>query len=206
MSPGDTSESPARITRPVTAALLDGEAALERALVAIARQTDARHATFAWPNIGECNQRLASYLTEAYPDARGGSLLANILEEAFAAYESAEPGVETAPVRAYLQALLACAPRILAFDLFGRRAGERTVRWVPFAEAVTDWARAQAVSELVFEPAHAARRALSTHECVRWLLGARVLRFEDVAILESEPPAPPAVPARPRGSYLKRVK
>jgi len=200
------SDSLSRVTCQVTSALLDGEAALERALVAIERQTDARQATFAWANIGECNRRLADYLTGAYPDRRGGSLLANILEEAFRAYESAEPGVETAPVRAYLQTLLACAPRILAFDLFGRRAGGRTLRWVPFAEAVADWARAQAVTELVFEPAHAARRALSTHECVRWLLCARVLRFEDVAMLESDPPAAAAVPARRRGSYLKRVK
>jgi hypothetical protein len=201
-------QSATRITRQVSEALLDSEAALERVLAALERQKQARLATCAWDNIGECNRRLARYLTEAYPDRRGGSLLANTLAEAFCAYESAEPGAETAPARAYLQGLLACAPRILAFDLFGRRADGRTVRWVPFAEPVADWAREQVLSELIFEPAHAARRKLSTHECVRWILCARVLRFEDVALLQGEllPPAPVAAPRGARVSYLKRVR
>jgi hypothetical protein len=197
-----------RVTHAVTGALLDSEAALERALVAIERRTDARQVIFAWANLGECSRRLARYITEVYPDRKGGALLANTLEAAFRAYEAAEPTVEAAPARAYLQSLLSCAPRVVAFDLFGRRADGRTVRWAPFAEPVTDWAREQALSELIFEPAHTTRRRLSEHESLRWLLCARVLRFEDVAILHDErPPAAPMPTApRARGWYLKQLK
>jgi len=200
--------SAARITLAVTDALLDSEAGLERALVAIERRNDARQAAFAWANIGECNRRLSHYLTAAYPDRRGRSLLVNTLDEAFRAYDCAEPGEERAPVRAYLHALLGCASRILAFDLFCRRSDGRTLRWAPFAEAVTDWVRVEGATELIFDSAHAARLALSQHECVRWMLCARVLRFEDAALLHDDPgssvPAP--VPPRVSVSYIKRVK
>ena len=196
------------VAHAVSDGLLDSDRALERALVAIERQTDARQVMSAWTNIGECSRRLARYLTDVYPDRRGGSLLANTLDAAFRAYEAAGAAVETAPARAYLDALLGCAPHVLAFDLFGRRADGRTVRWGPFAEPVADWAREQGLTEVVFTPAHTVRRKLSEHECMRWLLCARVLRFEDVAILHDErmPGPPRAAPLRVRGWYLKQLK
>ena len=179
-------ERATRITCSVTDGVLDSAAALEGALIAIERRSDARQVTSAWANIGECNRRLSHYLTGVYPDWRGGSLLTNTLDEAFHAYKSAEPGAEPAPVHAYLKELLGRDPGVVSF---------------------AEWARGEDVPELIFEPAHATRRKLSEQACVRWLLCARVLRLEDVAILhhDSVLSAPSPVPPRLHYTYLTSV-
>ncbi|NMG28373.1 hypothetical protein [Aromatoleum evansii] len=133
------------------------------------------------PYLDALNLRLAALVTHEYPDALGGSLLANAIADAADAYaRKAENGGRLEDSEyAYVAALLHRSSAIADFSVHGiKRSGSEL--WRPFPTTLFEWLESRQFSTLIFTRKITSQAA--RHAALVFLSG-HLLTFDRAALV-----------------------